>query len=40
MMTWWADYLDANREKHITPYEFAQHKVSVGEPGALGAVGA
>lgn len=23
MMTWWADYLDANREQHITPYDFA-----------------
>lgn len=23
MMTWWADYLDANRQQHVTPYEFA-----------------
>ncbi|WP_439412482.1 tyrosine-type recombinase/integrase [Enterobacter ludwigii] len=23
MMQWWADYLDANREGYITPYEFA-----------------
>ncbi|QHB31970.1 DUF4102 domain-containing protein [Yersinia canariae] len=23
MMQWWADYLDANREQIITPYEFA-----------------
>lgn len=23
MVQWWADYLDANREQHITPYEFA-----------------
>ncbi|POG04173.1 integrase [Pseudomonas putida] len=23
MVQWWADYLDANREKHITPYDFA-----------------
>ncbi|MNQ46532.1 integrase [compost metagenome] len=38
MMTWWADYLDANREEHITPYEFA-HKVGADELRALGAVG-
>ncbi|HGW5373307.1 tyrosine-type recombinase/integrase [Pseudomonas aeruginosa] len=24
MVQWWADYLDANREQHITPYDFAQ----------------
>ncbi|KER01732.1 integrase arm-type DNA-binding domain-containing protein [Photorhabdus temperata] len=24
MVQWWADYLDANREKHITPYDFAK----------------
>ncbi|PHM64368.1 integrase [Xenorhabdus stockiae] len=24
MMQWWADYLDANREKFITPYDFAK----------------
>lgn len=23
MVQWWADYLDANRERHITPYDFA-----------------
>lgn len=23
MMQWWADYLDANREAYVTPYEFA-----------------
>ena len=23
MIQWWADYLDANRERHITPYDFA-----------------
>ncbi|SFI40979.1 Integrase [Pseudomonas guineae] len=23
MMQWWADYLDANRERHVTPYDFA-----------------
>lgn len=23
MVQWWADYLDANREKHVTPYDFA-----------------
>ena len=25
MCQWWSDYLDANRERHITPYDFA-HK--------------
>ncbi|MOA47734.1 Prophage CP4-57 integrase [compost metagenome] len=29
MMTWWADYLDANREKHITPYDFAHRNTDV-----------
>ncbi|MBV7480340.1 integrase arm-type DNA-binding domain-containing protein [Pseudomonas sp. PDM31] len=29
MMQWWADYLDANRQQHITPYDFAH-------PGAPG----
>lgn len=24
MLQWWADYLDANREKHISPYEFGR----------------
>ncbi|PHM42764.1 integrase [Xenorhabdus szentirmaii] len=24
MVQWWADYLDANREKPITPYDFAK----------------
>ncbi|NRN30108.1 tyrosine-type recombinase/integrase [Photorhabdus heterorhabditis] len=24
MVQWWADYLDANREKSITPYDFAK----------------
>ncbi|WP_137887175.1 integrase arm-type DNA-binding domain-containing protein [Pseudomonas sp. 2FE] len=23
MMQWWADYMDANREQHVTPYDFA-----------------
>lgn len=23
MVQWWADYLDANRQKHVTPYDFA-----------------
>jgi len=23
MIQWWADYLDANRKEHITPYDFA-----------------
>lgn len=26
MMQWWADYLDANREGYITPYEFSNRK--------------
>ncbi len=26
MLQWWADYLDANKEEHITPFEFAQSK--------------
>ncbi|CDH23547.1 putative integrase (fragment) (fragment) [Xenorhabdus bovienii str. kraussei Becker Underwood] len=26
MVQWWADYLDANREKHITPYDFAKKR--------------
>ncbi|MDR5612310.1 MAG: integrase arm-type DNA-binding domain-containing protein [Arsenophonus sp.] len=24
MVQWWADYLDANRDQHITPYDFAR----------------
>jgi len=24
MIQWWADYLDANRDSHVTPYEFAK----------------
>jgi len=23
MMQWWADYLDANRQQQVTPYDFA-----------------
>lgn len=23
MMQWWADYLDANRQEHVSPYDFA-----------------
>lgn len=23
MMQWWADYLDANRQKHVSPYDYA-----------------
>ncbi|MDI5810607.1 integrase, partial [Salmonella enterica subsp. enterica serovar Anatum] len=26
MVQWWADYLDANIERYITPYEFAKAK--------------
>ncbi len=26
MVQWWADYLDANREKPITPYDFAKKR--------------
>lgn len=29
MVQWWADYLDANRERHISPYDFA-HPVGQG----------
>ncbi|WP_312916136.1 tyrosine-type recombinase/integrase [Stutzerimonas kunmingensis] len=28
MMGWWADYLDANREGHVTPYEFAHRGIN------------
>lgn len=30
MCQWWADYLDANRETHITPYDFAHRVDSTG----------
>lgn len=30
MIQWWADYLDANREEHITPYDFA-HRADTAE---------
>lgn len=26
MMQWWADYLDANREIYIPPWEYAERK--------------
>lgn len=26
MMQWWADYLDANRQQHVTPYDYAHPK--------------
>ncbi len=26
MMQWWADYLDANRQQHVTPYDYAHQK--------------
>jgi len=29
MIQWWADYLDANRKIHITPYDFAHRADSV-----------
>ena len=38
MMTWWADYLDANREKHITPYDFAHRDIEEGIVMARGGV--
>ncbi|CCC30918.1 bacteriophage integrase [Salmonella bongori NCTC 12419] len=25
MMQWWADYLDANTKRHVSPYQFAGH---------------
>lgn len=28
MMQWWADYLDANRAVHVTPYDFANHNIA------------
>ncbi|MGB4074585.1 tyrosine-type recombinase/integrase [Pseudomonas sp.] len=28
MMQWWADYLDANRERHVTPYDFANRSAA------------
>ena len=30
LMQWWADYLDANREKHVTPYDFANRGEGAG----------
>lgn len=30
MVQWWADYLDANRERHITPYDFAHPAAQAG----------
>lgn len=30
MMQWWADYLDANRQQAITPYDFAHPKTKEG----------
>ncbi|ELW9489353.1 TPA: hypothetical protein NBQ47_004299 [Enterobacter hormaechei] len=27
MLQWWADYLDANREKGVSPFEYAQSKL-------------
>jgi len=26
MMQWWADYLDTNRQQHVTPYDYAHPK--------------
>lgn len=34
MIQWWADYLDANRERHVTPYEFARRSLAE-EPKAM-----
>lgn len=28
MLQWWADYLDANKEKAVTPFEFAKKRIS------------
>lgn len=30
MVQWWADYLDANRDEHVTPYDFA-HRADAAE---------
>lgn len=30
MVQWWADYLDANRAEHITPYDFARPQIVAG----------
>lgn len=30
MWQWWADYLDANRQQHVTPYDFAHRWEGVG----------
>ena len=30
MVQWWADYLDANRERHVTPYDFANRGEGAG----------
>ncbi|MNE42168.1 integrase [compost metagenome] len=29
MVQWWADYLEANKETHITPYDFAHRDGNV-----------
>lgn len=26
MVQWWADYLDVNRDLHVTPYDFENNK--------------
>lgn len=28
MVQWWADYLDANRERHVTPFDFANRSAA------------
>jgi len=30
MVQWWADYLDANRQQHVTPYDFANRGEGAG----------
>jgi integrase len=32
MMQWWADYLDANRQQHVTPYDFSWEHESARRP--------
>lgn len=39
MLQWWSDYLDANREKHITPHDFANQWRSAGNVAGLRRVG-
>lgn len=35
MCQWWADYLDANRQQHVTPYDFAHPEQVAGNVVAM-----